>query len=193
MRVHNVAATAQALNAYWAVNRKDPRQGFISIGSNMGDRLDNLARAVALIDHIPLTCVVQVSHAYDTAPAYGISSSVANAVVEVRTELHPLVLLDELLKVEKTLGRVRPEGQDGFGDRTIDCDLEWIEGERHAGKKLTLPHARMGERDYVILPMEDLMHDPARFFAYANAPVKVMPREQRVGMVMTDLGELTWE
>ena len=162
VRVHNVAATAQALNAYWAVNRKDPRQG-------------------------------QVSHAYDTAPAYGISSSVANAVVEVRTELHPLVLLDELLKVEKTLGRVRPEGQDGFGDRTIDCDLEWIEGERHAGKKLTLPHARMGERDYVILPMEDLMHDPARFFAYANAPVKVMPREQRVGMVMTDLGELTWE
>lgn len=193
VRVHNVAATAQALNAYWAVNRKDPRQGFISIGSNMGDRLDNLARAVALIDHIPLTAVVQVSHAYDTAPAYGISSSVANAVVEVRTELHPLVLLDELLKVEKTLGRVRPEGQDGFGDRTIDCDLEWVEGERHAGKKLTLPHARMGERDYVILPMEDLMHDPARFFAYANAPVKVMPREQRVGMVMTDLGELTWE
>ena len=51
----------------------------------------------------------------------------------------------------------------------------------------------MGERDYVILPMEDLIHDPARFFAYANAPVKVMPREQRVGMVMTDLGELTWE
>ena len=62
----------------------------------MGDRLDNLSRAVSLIDHIPLTCVVQVSHAYETQPAYGISSSVANAVVEIRTELHPLVLLDEL-------------------------------------------------------------------------------------------------
>ena len=193
LRVHNVAATADAVNAYWAVNRKDPRQAFVSLGSNLGDRLDNLSRAVALIDHIPMTCVVQVSHAYDTAPAYGISSSVANAVVEIRTELHPLVLLDELLKVEDTLGRERPEGQDGFGDRTIDCDLEWVEGERHAGRKLTLPHSRMGERDYVILPMEDLMHDPARFFEYANAPVKVLPREQRVGMVMSDLGELTWE
>lgn len=193
LRVHNVAETAQAVNSYWAVSHKDPRQAFVSIGSNMGDRLDNLSRAVALIDHIPLTAVVQVSHAYDTAPAYGISSSVANAVVEVRTELHPLVLLDELLKVEETLGRVRPEGQDGFGDRVIDCDLEWVEGERHSGRKLTLPHARMGERDYVILPMEDLMHDPARFFLYANAPVKVLPREERVGMVISDLGELTWE
>ena len=191
--MHDVAGTAQAVNSYWAVNRKDPRQAFVSLGSNMGDRLDNLSRAVSLIDHIPLTCVVQVSHAYETQPAYGISSSVANAVVEIRTELHPLVLLDELLKVEDTLGRVRPKGQDGFGDRTIDCDLEWVEGERHSGKKLTLPHARMGERDYVVLPMEDLMHDPVRFFEYANAPVKVLPREQRVGLVMSDLGELEWK
>lgn len=193
VRVHNVAATAQALNSYWAVNRKDPRQGFISIGSNVGDRLGNLARAVALIDHIPLTCVVQVSHAYDTAPAYGISSPVANAVVEIRTELHPIVLLDELFKVEDTLGRVRPAGEEGHGDRTIDCDLCWVEGESHAGTKLSLPHPRMGERDFVILPMEDLMHDPKRFFEYANAPVAVVPREKRVGMVMTDLGELSWE
>jgi len=193
LRVHNVAAAAQAVNSYWAVSRKDPRQAFISLGSNLGDRLDNLTRAISLIDRIPLTCVVQASHAYDSVPAYGISSSVANAVVEIRTELHPIVLLEELLKVEEALGRVRPAGKDGFGDRIIDCDLEWVEGERHAGRKLTLPHARMGERDYVILPMEDLMHNPARFFEYANAPVEVLPREQRVGMVTSDLGPLSWE
>ena len=130
--------------------------------------------------------------AFERGPV-GIATPVANAVAEIRTELSPVVLMQKLLEVENQLDRVRKPGEEGHGPRTIDCDLEWIEGERHAGKKLTLPHARMGERDYVILPMEDLMHDPARFFAYANAPVKVMPREQRVGMVMTDLGELTWE
>ena len=51
--------------------------------------------------------MVNVSHAYETEPAYGIATPVANAVAEIRTELHPLVLLDQLLRVEDTLGRVR--------------------------------------------------------------------------------------
>ena len=210
LRVHDVAGVSQAVNAYWAVSHKDPRQGFVSLGSNVGSRVGNISRAVQLIDEIPLTCVVSVSHAYETEPAYGIATPVANAVAEIRTELHPLVLMGKLLEVENKLGRIREKeeaekGADtekdagsgritkkpGTGPRTIDCDLVWVEGERHAGSRLTLPHPRLGERDYVIVPMEDLMHAPERFLAHAG--VEVLPREERVGHVTADLGEVAWE
>ena len=204
LRVHDVAGVAQAVNAYWAVSRKDPRQGFVSLGSNVGNRVNNIARAVRLIDEIPLTCVVNVSHAYETEPAYGIATPVTNAVAEIRTELHPLVLMERLLDVENELGRIREKPADGekaaaspskkkpgAGPRTIDCDLVWVEGECHAGSKLTLPHPCAGERDYVIVPMEDLMHAPERFLAHGG--ISVTPREDRVGHVTADLGEVAWE
>lgn len=191
LRVHDVVGVAQALNSYWSVAHPDPRRAFVALGSNVGDRLEYLKRAVALINAIPLTCVTAVSRAYETDPAYGIAMPVANAVAEIRTELAPLVLIDALLDVEKKLGRTRPAGQEGHGPRTIDCDLLWMEGESHAGRKLALPHPRLGERDFVIVPMEDLMHDPERFLAHAG--ISVLPREQRVGLVRADLGELAWE
>lgn len=191
LRVHDVAGVAQALNSYWSVAHPDPRRAFVALGSNVGDRLEYLKRATALINAMPLTCVTAVSRAYETDPAYGIAMPVANAVAEIRTELAPLVLIDALLDVEKKLGRTRPAGQEGHGPRTIDCDLLWMEGESHAGRKLALPHPRLGERDFVIVPMEDLMHDPERFLAHAG--ISVLPREQRVGLVRADLGELAWE
>ena len=191
LRVHDVAGVAQALDGYRSVMCPDVRRAFISLGSNVGDRLGYLARATALIDAIPLTCVVGVSHAYETEPAYGIATPVANCVVEVHTELSPLVLLDSLLQVEDELDRVRTPGEEGHGPRTIDCDLAWMEGEIHAGRRLRLPHPRLGERDYVLVPMEDLMHDPVRFLTHAG--VQVVPQEERVGIVLSDLGEVEWQ
>ena len=191
LRVHDVEDVAQTMNAYWAIAHPDPRRAFVALGSNVGDRIEYLARACALINAIPLTCVTAVSHAYETDPAYGIALPVANAVAELRTELAPLVLLDALLDVENQLGRTRVPGERGHGPRTIDCDLVWVEGESHAGPKLTLPHPGLGERDFVIVPMEDLMHDPVRFLTHAG--VSVRPREERVGLVRADLGEVAWE
>lgn len=195
LRVHDVAGCAQAVNAYWAVAEKDPRQGFVSLGSNVGEPMENLTRAIRMIDEIPLTCVAAVSHAYETEPAYGLADPVVNCVAEIRTELHPLVLMDHLLKVEEALGRERADkdrepGKPGTSPRTIDCDLMWVEAEEHQGKKLTLPHPRLGERDYVVLPMDDLMHNPTRFLEHAG--VHVLPREERVGAVTDDLGEIAW-
>jgi 2-amino-4-hydroxy-6-hydroxymethyldihydropteridine diphosphokinase len=191
LRVHDVAGTAQAMNAFWAVSHKDSRQGFVALGSNVGDRLANITRAVQMIDDIPLTCVVSVSHAYETEPAYGIKTPVADAVAEIRTELHPLVLLGQLLAVEDALGRERNPEEAGHGPRTIDCDLVWVEGETHAGKRLTLPHPGLGERDFVLVPMEDLMHDPVRFLRHSG--VNVVDPDDRVGHVTDDLGEIVWE
>lgn len=195
LRVHDVRGTADMLNTYWATSKKDQRQAFISLGSNVGDRMANLSDAVRLIDKIPLTCVVAVSHAYESEPAYGLDDPVANAVAEIRTELHPTVLMGALLDVEAQLGREHDATRDikkaGSEPRIIDCDLCWVEGEQHAGKLLTLPHPRLGERDFVLLPMEDLMHNPMRFFAHAGVPV-YFP-EDRVGRVVAELGVLDWE
>jgi dihydropteroate synthase/2-amino-4-hydroxy-6-hydroxymethyldihydropteridine diphosphokinase len=191
LRVHEVAPVAEAVNAFWATSRADARQGFVSLGSNVGDRVGYLSRAVRLIDKIPMTCVVAVSLAYETEPAYGIATPVANAVAEIRTELHPLVLLDHLLQIENELGRIRNVKEAGHGPRTIDCDLVWVEGETHAGARLTLPHPHLGERDYVLVPMEDLMHDPARFLTHAGVPV--LPPAERVGHVTSELGPLDWK
>lgn len=191
LRVHNVAAVAQAVDAFWAVGQKDPRQAFVALGSNVGDAVANIAKAAQLIDRLPLTCVTQVSHAYETAPAYGITTPVVDAVAEIRTELAPTVLMDKLLQVEDQLGRVRDPAQQGHGPRTIDCDLVWFEEEQHAGPKLKLPHPGLGERDYVLVPMEDLMSDPARFLKHSGVDVK--PVEERVGHVLADLGPVEWQ
>ena len=66
-----------------------------------------------------------------------------------------------------------------------------MEGESHAGPLLTLPHHHLGERDYVLVPMEDLMSDPVRFLTHAG--VEVAPVERRVGHVLADLGPIEWQ
>lgn len=191
LRVHNVAETANVLNTYWSIARSDPRRAFVALGSNVGDRIEYLRRACQAINAIPLTCVTGVSHAYESDPAYGIALPVANAVCEIKTELAPMVLLKSLLDVENQLGRKRVPGEEGHGPRTVDCDLIWMEDETHQGKRLSLPHPRMHERDFVIVPMEDLMHDPERFLAHSG--ITVVPRDERVGIVREDLGEIDWE
>lgn len=191
LRVHDVASAFQAVTSYWGVSRADSRVGFVSLGSNVGNRMEYLAQAAKLINKLPLTCVAAMSKAYETEPAYGIATPVVNAVAEIHTELHPLVLLDKLMEVEQELGRVREPKTEGFGPRTIDCDLCWIEGEEHHGKKLELPHPGLGERDYVLVPMEDLLADPVRFLTHAGVSVKDV--EDRVGHVIAELGPIAWE
>ncbi len=191
LRVHDVDAAFQAVTSYWAVSRADSRQGFVALGSSVGNRMEYLAQAIKLIDKIPLTCVTAVSKAYETEPAYGIDTSVANAVAEIHTELHPLVLLDKLLAIEDQLGRIRDPETLGHGPRTIDLDLCWIESEEHHGRRLTLPHPELGNRDFVLVPMEDLMADPVRFLTHAGVNVK--PVDERVGRVIAELGPIAWE
>ena len=188
--MHDVAHTAEALNGFWTIAHPAQVRAFVALGSNVGDRLGYLARAVALINEIPLTCVVAVSRAYESDPAYGIATPVANAVAEIRTELAPEVLLGHLLAIEDALGRTRVPGEEGHGPRTIDCDLVFMEGETHGDSRLRLPHPGLTERDFVLVPMEDLVRDPARYLRHAGVTVK--PREERVGIVRAQLGPIEW-
>ncbi len=189
VRVHDVAGFAQFLNSYWAVAKPQPRRAFVALGSNLGRRMDNIRAAKDLIADIPMTCVSNCSRIYESEPAYETRQEpFANAVIEIRTELAPLILLDQLMEVENKLGRNRTKSARVNGPRTLDCDLLWMEGEIHGGNKLRLPHPKLGERDFVLVPLEDLMHDPARFFRYEGVDVK--EPEDRVGHIVGELGSL---
>lgn len=189
VRVHNVAGFAQFLNGFWAIARPQPRRAYVALGSNEGDRLENIRTARDLIVQIPMTCVSSCSRIYESEPAYETDQDAfANAVIEIKTELAPLILLDELGKVELQLGRDRSGKAKANGPRPIDCDLLWMDNEIHGGNKLRLPHPGLGERDFVLVPLEDLMHNPARFFRYEGLDVK--EPEDRVGHVVAELGTL---
>lgn len=189
VRVHDVTGFAQFLNSYWAVAKPQPRRAFVAVGSNLGHRCDNIRAARDMIAEIPLTCVSNCSRIYESEPAYETrQDAFANAVIEIKTELAPLVLLDELQKIELELGRDRSKKAKVNGPRTIDLDLLWMDGETHGGKKLRLPHPLIGERDFVLVPLEDLMHDPARFFRFNGVEVK--EPEDRVGHIVGELGRM---
>lgn len=187
VRAHNVGVCAEALRTFEACSGIAPeRRALVALGANLGDRVVSLRAAVEAIGSLPDTEVVRASHVYDTEPAYFDGQpSFANAVVEIRTRMHPVALLDALLAIETAAGRVRTIPN---GPRVVDLDLLWMEGERRAGARLTLPHPLMGERSFVLRPLSDVVGDGETFCA--SIGVAVAPESMRVGAITDDLGGL---
>src|SRR6476620_9985618 len=104
-----------------------------------------------------LGAVVAASPVYETDPV-GLVDQPAflNAVVELDTTLEPLPLLDALLALEAEAGRERGIR---FGPRTLDLDLIWYDGRRIESDRLTLPHPRAHEREFVLRPLADIAPD----------------------------------
>ena len=127
---------------------------YVGVGSNMGDRLENLRAAVGDLARSPDVRVVRSSSVYETAPVGGPEQGdFLNAVVEISTELEPHALLEALQRIESELGRVRAER---FGPRTIDLDLLLYDDEEIDDPHLTVPHPRMRERAFVVVPLTEL-------------------------------------
>jgi 2-amino-4-hydroxy-6-hydroxymethyldihydropteridine diphosphokinase len=124
---------------------------YIALGSNIGDRLCNLATAVSALSILPQTHVQAASHAYESLPAYLTDQpAFANAVVVVETGLDADQLLDYLLGIEDDMGRERVLDN---GPRVIDLDLLLFGDEEIATDDLVVPHPRMLERDFVVTPL----------------------------------------
>ena len=127
---------------------------YIGMGSNLGDRMANLAFALDRLADFPETHVEQVSNAYESLPAYvEHQPRFLNAVVEVTTGLEADVLLERLLELEIVMGRVREEDQ---GPRVIDLDLLLFGEEEWHSEALTLPHPGIAERDFVLTPLLEI-------------------------------------
>ncbi len=128
-------------------------RAYLGLGANLGDAAGTLrAAAVALGPRVG--AVEAGSRIYRTRPV-GLADQpdFRNAVARIRTRLSPEALLEELLAVEAEFGRVRGVR---FGPRTLDLDLIWYEGEDREDDRLTLPHPRAHEREFVLRPLAEL-------------------------------------
>ena len=131
---------------------------YLGLGANLGDRLANLQRAVDLLDEQRGIRVIRSSRVYETDPVGGHEQpDYLNAVLEVRTELPPRELLDACQRVEADLGRVRTER---WGPRPIDVDILTYDDVAMDEEDLVIPHPRMHERGFVLVPLGELTSDP---------------------------------
>ncbi len=132
-------------------------KAYLGIGTNIGDKLQNLQDAISALNLLPLTKVIDCSNVYETDPVgYANQDDFLNIVVEVETELNSDNLLGAALGIEAGLGRVRTIKN---GPRIIDIDLLLYGNEVKNTETLILPHPRMMERDFVLKPLLDLNFD----------------------------------
>lgn len=131
---------------------------YLGLGSNVGDRLGNLQQAVDLLADADGVTVRRSSRVYETDPVGGPPQpDYLNAVIEIETQLSPRELLRTCMGVEVQLGRVRDER---WGPRTIDVDVLTYGVERVAEPDLVVPHPRMHERGFVLIPLSELQAEP---------------------------------
>ncbi|MEY4431983.1 MAG: 2-amino-4-hydroxy-6-hydroxymethyldihydropteridine diphosphokinase [Bacteroidota bacterium] len=129
-------------------------QVVLSIGTNQGNRLENIKRSLQLI-HDEVATVVKVSKLYET-PSWGFDSEAFyNGAILVHTYDSAAVILEKALRIEKQMGRVRGEGL-GYQSRCIDIDIIAYDSEIIATEQLTIPHPLMQDRIFVLQPMLDL-------------------------------------
>lgn len=142
----------------------DEARAFVALGGNLGDRMATLRSAVQMLSAgiVPKTRVVATSGVYETRPVGPSKEAFLNAVIELRTGLGAVELLEGLLAIEARHGRERRRRWDA---RTLDLDLLVHQHSESAGwesvaidvEGLTLPHPRIGERDFVLVPLGDLV------------------------------------
>ena len=127
---------------------------YLGIGTNIGDRIQNLIDVVDALNLLPLTKVVEVSNVYETEPVgFADQNDFLNIVISVSTDLTAQNLLGAALGIEAGMGRVRTIKN---GPRIIDVDLLMYGNEVYNTKTLVLPHPRMLERNFVLKPLLDL-------------------------------------
>ena len=133
---------------------KSQHQIVLSIGSNQGNRLENIESCIALI-HQEVGTVIQVSKLYET-PAWGFESDAFyNCALLLHSTSSAQKILNQVLKVEKQLGRIRSH-QEGYQSRIIDVDLIVFDDEIIDSEKLQVPHPLMQNRKFVLMPVQDL-------------------------------------
>jgi 2-amino-4-hydroxy-6-hydroxymethyldihydropteridine diphosphokinase len=144
-----------------------PRRVFVGLGSNLGASIETLRAAVALIEKLPQSSNLKASSIYRSAPFETTSSQpdYFNAVVAFDTLLDTDVLWTKLVAIETRLGRERTAERNAA--RVIDIDLLLVDREQRVSAALTLPHPRMTERAFVLLPLVEI--EPRAYIAGKGA------------------------
>lgn len=129
-------------------------KAYLGLGSNIGERKENIDSAIDLISSHEKTKLLQVSSYYETEPVgYKDQDWFLNVVLEIDTTLKPYELLEFCGEIEEKLKRKRIIR---WGPRTIDVDILLYEGFNSEDERLTVPHPRMTERAFVMVPLYEI-------------------------------------
>ncbi len=151
----------------------------VGLGSNVGDRLLHLQCAVQAL--VRVTTVTARSSVYETPAVGPPQPDYLNAAVRLRARTSPIELLRLLLGIEQDGGRTRsPDTR--WGPRTIDLDVLWIAGVALDTEELTVPHPRLAERAFALLPLLDVAPDAVD----PRSGARFSPRDE-AGVVRTTL------
>lgn len=148
---------------------------YIALGSNLGDKQQNIKMSIRSIKQLKNTSVTGISGFYRTLAegrAYRQADSIqqpnfVNAAIEIKTSLSAMALLKELLRIEKTLGRFRVNGK--LLPRPIDLDILLYGQKTYRSSHLTIPHPRMHRRRFVLEPLCELV--PNLIHPVLNKPI----------------------
>jgi 2-amino-4-hydroxy-6-hydroxymethyldihydropteridine diphosphokinase len=150
-----------------------PLRAVVGLGANLGDRVATMRGALRALAGVAR--IERVSRVYETAPVGGpVQPAFFNAAALVVYPGEPVALLDELLSIEAALGRIRRER---WGPRTIDLDLLWIDGLVVDHPRLAVPHPRLRERAFAVVPLLDVApdaRDPTTLQPFAIPPGDVV-------------------
>ncbi|NLY80932.1 MAG: 2-amino-4-hydroxy-6-hydroxymethyldihydropteridine diphosphokinase [Lysinibacillus sp.] len=131
---------------------------YLSLGTNMGNREENLKKAVELLRRKEGIVVHKVSPVYETAPVGFLDQpSFLNIALYVQTTFGPFEMLEACQSIENELGRVRNVR---WGPRNIDLDILLYNNENIEAENLIIPHPRMFERAFVLVPLMDIAKEP---------------------------------
>jgi 2-amino-4-hydroxy-6-hydroxymethyldihydropteridine diphosphokinase len=165
------------------------RQAFIGVGANLGDRWATIRGTLELLAHTSGILAVEQSAVYETVPV-GVTDQpkFLNLVAGIETTLTPEQLLALLHALEDAAGRRRPR-EIRWGPRTLDLDILLYEGEDRADIDLVLPHPRMWERAFVLVPLKELL-DRSECF---DRPVWTDLRARLAALNLSDAGVKRWD
>jgi len=127
---------------------------YLSLGSNLGDRLQHLRKAIKKIEEVNKISIKKVSSVYESEPVgYKNQRWFLNLVLEIQTSFDPFPLLEHLLAIEDKMGREREEK---WGPRNIDIDLLLYDNRIVKSDRLSIPHPQMHQRRFVLIPLAQI-------------------------------------
>jgi 2-amino-4-hydroxy-6-hydroxymethyldihydropteridine diphosphokinase len=131
---------------------------YVGLGSNLGDRVGNIRRALDMLNQTDDLSVLAVSSLYETEPeGYEDQDWFVNAAAQIETALSPRELLKLFKEIEQTIGRIRASVR--WGPREIDLDLLLYDQLCFESSDMTIPHPRMHQRAFVLVPLAEIAGD----------------------------------